>query len=121
MPSREPQIRWSKENQMHLAQRHGVSVRYPNSNHHLPSTIRVKIEAIEEHRRAVWNKGRAVPGHSPDAWRHDALGNLMQYAAYDNPKAVFGWRISYAVPPSGGNGDNLANLQPLHRRACDCH
>ena len=32
-------------------------------------------------KRAVWAKGRPVPGYDPSEWRLDAFGFLMRYSA----------------------------------------
>jgi len=72
-----------------------------------------------ERRRTVWNTARAAPGHNPDAWRHDAFGNLIQFVACGNRQSAFGWEIAHIVPPERGGTDELDNLQPLHWRAIE--
>jgi hypothetical protein len=70
---------------------------------------------FEEARRlAVWNKGRVIPGYSPDVWRHDDFGAVLRYENYGDRNSEFGWEIDHMAPSAFGGTDDLANLRPLH-------
>ena len=62
------------------------------------------------HRLAVWQKGRVIPGFSPDVWRWDRYGSVMRYADYGET-TEHGWEIDH-IDPDGP--DELWNLQPLY-------
>jgi hypothetical protein len=73
------------------------------------------LVSAEHRKRAVWNKGRAIPGYDPAVWRHDALGNAIRWSDYGDRDARHGWEIDHwPTPKALGGSDDLSNLRPLH-------
>lgn len=72
----------------------------------------------EWHKRAVWEKGRIIPGLDPNVWREDAYGFRLKYEDHGNRNSSYGWEIDhYPVPRALGGFDTLDNLRPLHCRS----
>ena len=65
--------------------------------------------------KAVWNKGKVMPGCDSDEYRQDIAGAWMKYSEYGNTshELGLGWEIDHRRPESKGGGDALSNLQPL--------
>jgi len=61
----------------------------------------------------VWEKGTAIAGKNPDAWRRDSKGNVMRYGSYGT-QGDYGWEIDHKKPRSKGGSNNIRNLQPLN-------
>lgn len=72
----------------------------------------VSKKKVEE----VWEKARPVKGKNPDAWRKDAMGNMIRNASYGT-HGEYGWDIDHKYPKSKGGSDADKNLQPLHWEA----
>jgi hypothetical protein len=68
----------------------------------------------EDTKIAVWNKGKAIMGRSPDIWRYDKCGNAMKYSEHGNRDSENGWEIDHINPVTNRGGDNIDNLQPLN-------
>lgn len=65
-------------------------------------------------KKAVWNKGTAVPGHDSDKKRKDICGAWIHWDQHGaTTENGFGWEIDHIKPVSQGGGDELNNLQPL--------
>lgn len=64
--------------------------------------------------RAIWNKGNNVLGKSPDSWKKDKCGQLIEFKQHGNRDSPYGWEIDHITPVSRGGGDEDNNLQPLH-------
>ena len=71
---------------------------------------------FETIKRAVWNKGREIPGYHADEWRYDKYENLIRWSHYGNRHSLYGWEIHHILASAHGGGDSLANLEPLHWR-----
>ena len=67
--------------------------------------------------KAVWAKGRPIPGWPPWEWRLDDDGNVICFSAYGNRASEYGWEIDHIVPRALGGVSTLRNLRPLHCRA----
>ena len=61
----------------------------------------------------VWEKGKVIDGNSPAIWREDSYGFFMKRQYYGDKSSRYGWDIGYVKPLSGGEGNNINNLQPL--------
>lgn len=68
----------------------------------------------ETTKKAVWNKGRAIPNYSPEIWRLDKCGLFMKFDEHGNRNSKYGWELDHINPVSNGGLDNLENLQPLN-------
>lgn len=67
-----------------------------------------------ETRLAVWNKASHAPGKSPEAYRLDACGALIEWSKYgDTTPNGTGWEIDHIYPAALGGSDILSNLQAL--------
>lgn len=66
----------------------------------------------EQTKRAVWEKGTAVPGYDPAVWRLDSCGHLIRYDLHGQ-EVEHGWEIDHIRPRSKGGATVLSNLQPL--------
>jgi 5-methylcytosine-specific restriction endonuclease McrA len=64
--------------------------------------------------KTVWNKGRVIPDYSPDIWRWDKCGLVMQFSEHGNRNSEHGWEIDHINPVANRGSDNLDNLQPLN-------
>jgi len=62
----------------------------------------------------VWKKGIIVANYSPDLWRLDRCGIMMNFFEHGNKNSQYGWEIDHINPVSNGGKDNLENLQPLN-------
>jgi 5-methylcytosine-specific restriction endonuclease McrA len=62
----------------------------------------------------VWRKGIIVANYSPDVWRLDRGGIMMNFFEHGNKNSQYGWEIDHINPVSNGGKDNLENLQPLN-------
>jgi 5-methylcytosine-specific restriction endonuclease McrA len=65
-------------------------------------------------KKTVWKKGRTIPQYSPDIWRWDKCGVVMNYSEYGNRNSEHGWEIDHIKPVSSGGSNDLSNLQPLN-------
>jgi len=72
-------------------------------------------ETDEKTKRAVWAKGRVIPGYEPSVWRHDACGAVMRYSQHGE-EGEHGWEIDHIYPRSKGGKAEISNLQPLYWR-----
>jgi 5-methylcytosine-specific restriction endonuclease McrA len=63
--------------------------------------------------QAVWDKGRAIDGYDPNAWRRDAYGTPMKRPDYGRTDKKNGWEVDHVYPVAAGGGDELTNMQPL--------
>ncbi|MGD9880918.1 MAG: HNH endonuclease signature motif containing protein [Reyranella sp.] len=64
-------------------------------------------------KRAVFNKGAAIPGYDSATWRRDIAGHAMKYDLHGIADGDFGWEIDHIKPSAKGGSDDLLNLQPL--------
>ncbi len=62
----------------------------------------------------VWRMGIIVANYSPDVWRLDRGGIMMNFFEHGNKNSQYGWEIDHINPVSNGGKDNLENLQPLN-------
>ena len=62
----------------------------------------------------VWNKGKVIPDYSPDIWRWDICGKVMNLPEFGNRDSKHGWEIDHINPVSNGGTDIADNLQPLY-------
>ena len=61
--------------------------------------------------KAVWSKGKEIPGYDSSVWRKDSECNAwIKRGEYGNRDSKYGWEIDH-INPNGS--DNLLNLQPL--------
>jgi hypothetical protein len=68
-------------------------------------------------KRAVWNKGRKIPGLDPNVWREDAYGFRIKYDEHGDRNSPYGWEIDHhPIPVALGGANTLDNLRPLHCR-----
>ena len=69
----------------------------------------------EDQIRAVWNKGRVIPGLDSNKLRQDLAGAWIEYSQYGNHDndLGFGWEIDHRVPKSRNGTDDISNLRPL--------
>jgi hypothetical protein len=70
---------------------------------------------------AVWAKLEKIKGKSPDIWRKDSSGHILQYTAHGKSTSKYGWDIDHIIPKAQCGSDNIENLQALHysiNRAC---
>ena len=70
-------------------------------------------DADEATKRAVWNKGRIIPGYDANVWRCDACNSVIYYADHGNTGSKHGWEIDHIVPTAKGGRTVMDNLQPL--------
>jgi hypothetical protein len=69
----------------------------------------------EWRKRAVWEKGRRIPGRDPNVWREDGYGFVIKYEDHGDRNSLYGWEIDHhPVPLALGGFDTLENLRPLH-------
>jgi hypothetical protein len=85
----------------------------PNTVGSLLSALYADPEEIKK--RAVFNKGLAVPGLDASEWRWDVDSNLMKYSEHGQ-LTEYGWEIDHHLPSALGGGDQYDNLRPLHWR-----
>jgi len=71
-------------------------------------------EWSEKMKVVVWTKGRVIPNFSPEEWRWDVCGKVMQYSEYGNRESEHGWEIDHIDPIANGGTDDEYNLQPLN-------
>ena len=70
----------------------------------------------ENKKRAVWQKGKIIPGYDPNQYRWDRFGNVIKYSHYGNRSLRFSWEIDHDIPTSLGGADIFSNWQPLEAR-----
>ncbi len=70
----------------------------------------------ESTKRAVWAKGRIIPGYDASVWRHDTCGMVMFYADHGDTNSEHGWEIDHIIPRALNGPTVLSNLQPLNWR-----
>ena len=63
--------------------------------------------------QTVWNKGRIIPGHDSNEWRHDGCGAAIQRSKHGDTSSKHGWEIDHIKPVARSGTDDLSNLQPL--------
>ncbi len=68
----------------------------------------------EADKKNVWVKGRVIPGFYHGIVRWDKCGKVIQYTAFGNREAAYGWEIDHIHPVAEGGDDEILNLQPLH-------
>lgn len=61
----------------------------------------------------VWDKARTYTEIDGGTWREDECGAWICREEYGRTDSEFGWKI---VNVSGGGGDAVENLRPLHHR-----
>ena len=70
----------------------------------------------ENTQQQVWEKAKAIDGHSPDIFRRDVCGAVIHRDDYGNNSSHYGWEIDHIKPVACGGDDELDNLQPLQWR-----
>lgn len=71
----------------------------------------------------IWNKGRSIPGKSPDEYRLDAAGALMK-RSHRGKDDDYDWEIDHVLPRNmmkdlgipEDEWDNSANLRPFNAK-----
>jgi len=69
-----------------------------------------------QHKAAVWEKAKRVPGKNPAHTRKDAYGNLIRWQHY-GMSTKYGWHIDHHIPQSRGGSDDVSNLVPMQYAA----
>ncbi|MCB0701011.1 MAG: hypothetical protein KDC11_14260 [Chitinophagaceae bacterium] len=67
-------------------------------------------------RKRVWPSAEEMPGHPPEIWRKDHVGNSMNFQEYLNPACNHGWEIVYVKPIEAGGADEIANMRAQNLR-----
>ncbi len=78
-------------------------------------------EWTKEEKRAVWEKGEAIPGKDPRRFRKDPCGDIMEWEKYGDDQSAHGWEIDHTYPQAKleklGVPDelihDLRNLRPM--------
>lgn len=68
--------------------------------------------ADEQLKRAVFNKGKVIPGYDENTWRRDTCGRAIKYDSHGT-EGEYSWEIDHIKPLAKGGGNELSNLQPL--------
>jgi hypothetical protein len=62
---------------------------------------------------AVWNKLPLQPKFPDGSYKLDPCGTWIQWSAYGDTEAQYGWEVDHIVPVAKGGQDVLSNLQAL--------
>lgn len=78
------------------------------------SQTQMQLDVLE--RLIIWNKGSAIPGWDPAAWRHDFEGYVIRWSDYGDTSSEYGWQKDHIVPDALGGINAVINFRPRHWR-----
>jgi hypothetical protein len=79
-----------------------------------PNTDKSGMTWSDQIKKAVWEKGQAIPECSAEIWRWDKCLATMKWSDFGDRSSKYGWEIDHIQPVLHDGDDSVDNLQPLN-------